>query len=281
MIKPGFQAMGWHRDLPDPRDYTPEAEEIAEMLAGLKSQNARLQRVDWRDYCLEVPDQQDLRASAAHACAGMLQFFQRRATGHLFEPSRLFIHKTARRLVGANGDTGTALRTTFKAIVRFGVPPEEQCPYDPEEFDQTPEPFAFSFSREFASIRYVRLDPRGKSGQDVLETVLSFVAAGFPCVFGFPVFSSISSEPEIPYPTIFDHVRGGQAVMALGYDDNLRFRSVRGALLVRNSWGPQWGDQGYGWLPYRYVREQLANDFWTIVDPEWLASGEFRNPIET
>jgi C1A family cysteine protease len=64
----------------------------------------------------------------------------------------------------------------------------------------------------------------------------------------------------------------------VGYDDKLRIRSDKGALLVRNSWGADWGDGGYGWLPYEYVRQQLAVDFWTLLKPSWLKSGEFESP---
>ena len=52
---------------------------------------------------------------------------------------------------------------------------------------------------------------------------------------------------------------GGHAVLAIGYDDANQW------LLVRNSWGPQWGMQGYFTLPYAYVTHpSLASDFWTI-----------------
>ena len=65
----------------------------------------------------------------------------------------------------------------------------------------------------------------------------------------------------------------------VGYDDNRRYRSTRGMLLIRTSWGPDWGDGGYGWLPYDYVTRELAADFWTALNPKWLASGEFRCPL--
>jgi C1A family cysteine protease len=48
--------------------------------------------------------------------------------------------------------------------------------------------------------------------------------------------------------------------------------------LIRNSWGPGWGERGHGWLPYSYILERLAADFWTLVNPQWLASGEFDRP---
>ena len=39
------------------------------------------------------------------------------------------------------------------------------------------------------------------------------------------------------------------------------------------------GEAGYGRLPYRYVEEHLACDFWTIWKPEWAASGEFEQTV--
>ena len=273
------QGLGWHRDIPDPRDYTPENDDVVRLLHGLETKSPLPQRIDWREYFAGIEDQGKLAASPAHACVGLVAYFERRASGKIIEPSRMFVYQTSQRLLNWTGDSGATLRATCKAISRFGAPCERYRPYDPAEFRQQPDAFAYAAAGQLSSVGYVRLDLRGEPGAATLERVKSFLAAGFPSIFGFPVCTSVSTEADIPFPTVFDAIRGGQAVIAAGYDDQRRVRSDKGALLVANSWGTRWGDRGYGWLPYSYVREGLAADFWTLLKPDWLSSGEFSRPV--
>jgi C1A family cysteine protease len=272
---------GWLRDPPDHRDYTPQRSRVQRALERLSAPKPpRPSIVDWREYCLPVQDQQDLRTSSAHACIGLFQYFERRATGQVITPSRLFLHANALRLSGGDGIRGGAgLRVTLKAAVKFGLPPERFWPYVPAALKRVPEPYLYAFNAEYHDVRYVRVDAVTQSGVRTLQTVKSLLAGGFACALGFGVPSSLTEDPEIPFPTRFDSIRTGQAVTVVGYNDDMRIRSSRGALLIRNSWGPKWGQDGYGWLPYRYVTDNLAADVWTALRAKWLRSGEFRNPF--
>jgi len=269
----------WHRDLPDHRDFTLRHEAVLAATARLAAADGeRPEQVDWRDYCPPVEDQQELATGSVHACIGMLQYFERRAHGRLIAPSRLFAYKNARRLLQWVGDSGTTLRATLKSVRRFGLPPEEHWPYVAENLELEPGAFAYSFAQESSTLTYLRIDARNTSGRAVLDSACALLAAGFCFVLGFPTNSSINASALVPYPTSLDATRGGHAVLAVGYDDRLRVRSDKGALLIRNSWGTSWGDGGYGWLPYTFVRDGLAADLWTVLKPDWLETGEFRSP---
>ena len=118
----------------------------------------------------------------------------------------------------------------------------------------------------------------------LMARVKGLVAAGLPSMFGFTVYGCVEEAEEdgrVPFPCPSDRTLGGHAVAAVGYDDGVEVENpaceegTTGALLVRNSWGEEWGDGGYGWLPYEYVLEGLAIDWWTLLKSEWVDTEEF------
>lgn len=69
---------------------------------------------------------------------------------------------------------------------------------------------------------------------------------------------------------------GGHAVLCVGYDDS------KSHWIMRNSWGAEWGDKGYFYLPYPYLLNQdLTSDLWNItkVKPSKLGVKELLDQI--
>jgi len=103
-------------------------------------------------------------------------------------------------------------------------------------------------------------------------------------MFGFTVYNSIkqaTADGKIPYPCSGDSFAGGHAIVAVGYDDGITItnsncnQTTTGAFLIRNSWGTEWGDAGYGWLPYEYVKTGMARDWRLIIKSKWVDTGQF------
>jgi C1A family cysteine protease len=243
---------GWRPDLPDIRDHL--------YAAPLHALGALPPSADLRPNCpKEVYNQGDLGSCTANAIAAAVQFG--RMKQHLlpdFIPSRLFIYYNERVIEGTvNEDSGAYIRDGIKSVNKQGVCPEPEWPYDISKFTQKPSAKCYKDALQNRATSYSRL-------VRTLTQMKGCLASGYPFVFGFTVYESFESDTvartgEVPMPAMSEKVLGGHAVLAVGYDDSTsRF-------LVRNSWGPGWGMDGYFTMPYAYLTdENLADDFWTI-----------------
>ena len=91
----------------------------------------------------------------------------------------------------------------------------------------------------------------GEKSGHVIDRIIAKLDQGRPVIiltmlsrsFYMPTTGiDYSGEDEAPDPNI------RHAVIAVGHG-----RSMAKALLIRNSWGPRWGDDGYGWLTERFL----------------------------
>jgi C1A family cysteine protease len=177
-------------------------------------------------------------------------------------PSRLFIYYNERDMEGTIGeDAGAEIRDGIKSVNHLGAPAERYWPYAIGKFTRRPTKAAYTRALARQALTYERIDNHR------LGDIKRCLAGGHPFVFGFAVYDYFESadmerDGVLRMPEPGEDMLGGHAVLAVGYDDG------REAVLVRNSWGPDWvpSMRGHFWMPYSYITTtDLCDDFWTIT----------------
>jgi C1A family cysteine protease len=249
---PNGRYYGWLPSLPDHRDHQAN-------IGGL----GILPEVDPReDHLMPVVyDQGQLGSCTANAVGAALQYhhgliMDRKAR----RPSRLDIYYGERALEGSlgQGDTGAFGRDGFKFAQQTGYLLEAEWPYDISTYQHSP-PTGPGDTRTKLAEPYVAVSRSVEHFKAVLSNRQTIA-------FGFSVFESFESEAVaetgiVPMPATSEQQLGGHEVLCVGYTN-----AHPGYFLVRNSWGPDWGDGGYCWMPTAYfLTPGLSSDFRTIV----------------
>ncbi|MEB3196200.1 MAG: C1 family peptidase [Candidatus Sericytochromatia bacterium] len=211
-------------------------------------------KVDLRGRCSPIYDQGDLGSCTAFAMGKGAREFLQRIRGEQPTPlSALYLYYETRKLRNAvHLDSGATITDTMRAIAQAGVAPETSWPYQIAFFTEQPPPAAYSQAPAWKLTTGVQL-----AG---LEDIKRALARKQPVVFGMRVyqtFRDVGSDGMLPMPQPGDVMVGGHAVVAVGYDNR------RQVLIVRNSFGTFWGDQGYFYLPYAYLADDRVMDIWT------------------
>ncbi len=218
-------------------------------------------KVDLRSHMPPVYNQRHLNSCSANAIAAALWFEERHRHNNPRHPSpsRLFIYYNERAIEGiiAHNDP-VSLRDGYKTVARQGVCVEHMWPYDVRRFRRRPLNQCYRTAVEHKAIRYARVE-------QTLKSLRACLADGQPIAAGFEVHSTFKSELTkrtgvVPLPGGREKTLGGHAMLLVGYMDDSRH------FVVRNSWGLNWGDQGYCYVPYDYIlNSELAWDFWTVA----------------
>lgn len=207
--------------------------------------------------CPPVANQGDLSACVFFALSYALEAMQLETYGKIpINPSQLFAYYSYRSQYGGiNEDTGAFIRDAIKSYA-MGICLEEDWPYVIDNFAKQP-----------PLVAYQKAEHQIRSYHAIYtqEDMLQCLASGFGFVGGiscYDSFDSLATEKtgivNLPGPN--ERLLGGHALyFGGGYDLH------RGMVQFQNSWGPEWGDNGFGWIPFEYLTNpRLAGDFWTI-----------------
>lgn len=213
---------------------------------------------DLRPYCSPVVDQGELGSCTANAIAsGLREYLELKAGKPLIRLSRLYLYWHERKLEGTiDQDSGATIRDGMRVLKNLGCSPETDFPYIIPQFTEKPSHQAESDASKFRIKAYHRI-------QNLISLKTS-LAEGLPVVVGFMVYDSFESEATaqtgmVSIPKDGEALLGGHAVLAVGYKEIGNENYV----IIRNSWGSEWGDQGYCYFPEALFENGIVSDMWT------------------
>jgi len=237
---------GWRQDLEDVRDYKLGA--VSPVLPA---------SADLSKFVPNILDQGGLGSCVANALSYANLIADGVAGKKQVPMSRLFAWWHSRNQHGdATVNTGTYIRTCIKVLNILGRPPEASWPYVETKFAIKPGILSNLTGYDNRKTVYSRISNVPK---ERIDQIKHSIADNKPVVFGTGVTDEFVHCTDNRY---FDvpkgAVAGGHAMCMVGYTD-------KGIKLV-NSWSPNWGDNGFGYMTWDYVCDPSTNDLWSISE---------------
>lgn len=287
---------GYLPDLGDFRDYTkmtmlnpqkleePKTKEIAELFANkiaIDDVNILPPNYDFSYLMPPVRNQGSLGSCTAFALDGLISYYNKQINNRTVQTSTLYTYKKERDLDNSIGDVGSYLRTGMKCLKMYGWIEEKRYPYIQAKFDNTIPRDLIDYGLENQAISYIRIDSKQQKLETLNTEIKKYLVKKIPLMLGFSVYSSIEQANNnggiIPYPSRFDKLEGGHAIVLTGWDDNIIIKNrddpkqqVKGGYIFRNSWSDRWGKKGYGIIPQKFFEDQIAMDVWGLLNLEWM-----------
>lgn len=214
--------------------------------------------IDLRGGCSPVVDQGELGSCTANAIgSGLREYIELKSKQNFVALSRLYLYYHERLLEGTvNEDSGAEIRDGMKVLSQLGICSEELDPYVISKFTAAPSQEAELEAGEYKISSYQRISS--------INDVKRCLAEGYPVVLGMSVYESFESESVakngiVPTPKWYEKILGGHAMLIVGY----KKMGLKEYFIIRNSWGDNWGDDGYCYIPTSFITKQIIFDLWT------------------
>ena len=200
--------------------------------------------------------------SSAYAARTVLEAASTRQDPNAVKFSPAFLYN----YIGLDGCQGSYLQRAMEFMSKNGALPFNDFPYDPSDCSRQANQTLINKAQNFKIHGFTRLTEGDELTSFNIRAIKEHLAKDAPVVIGMMVGGSFMQGmmgQKVWHPTGSDRQQmgfGGHAMCVIGYNDRLE----GGAFQIMNSWGPEWGENGIGWVRYAdfqyFVREAYGVD---------------------
>lgn len=260
IIPEGYK-LNYFRDTPDDRDHT-----LLMVSSSILREAAETGLIDYTKSMTAVKDQGVLGSCVGFAVNAMKEWQEQQEhlreviegkkdnrSQKVYDLSEQWLYYKCKEIDDWPNEEGTSIRYALKILNKVGVPCEKAWPYNDVVIGE-PERWATLVSRWSLGGEYLRLI----TPEDIIVSLKN----NGPLPIGIGCYQEIfyaKTDGIVAYPKDPKTCYGGHAICLIGWNPTTRM------FKFKNSWGTGWGQQGYGYLPYNYIKD-FCWDAWMMKD---------------
>jgi C1A family cysteine protease len=251
---------------PDARDY-----KYARMIR-LTGTAKKPATIDYRPVMPPVFDQGDRGSCVACAAAWTIKAYQEIVQGDFPEDglSAAFLYTLCKQNDGEPDEEGTTPKTAMQILRNYGICWEDTMPYS--TLTSLPAPKVPPIPRGCAGSLNNRIKTYAqlcsvtdRIRSQTLAVIRKALENEGPIIMAIQVYSNFEPDKQGVLPMPAGILLGGHAVGIVGDLPDKQY------LILRNSWGTSWGQNGYAYMPYAWLTSQSVFTGWHVMEA-WTAT---------
>ncbi|MDR1383494.1 MAG: C1 family peptidase, partial [Planctomycetaceae bacterium] len=212
--------------------------------------------IDLRSGFTAIKNQGQVGACTAFSLTSIYEYILKSNKLQECDLSEAFLYYNARKKDGKENElTGSRIDLAIETLVENGICLEEKWVNKQGGEEEIRAHYTTEPSQEAKDDAALRKVKKAVNVKLTLNDIRSALEDGYPVEFCTTLFDTFGNNAVVTYPSedemkqanFYDNQSRYHAMVICGYSDEEKL------FVVRNSWGTEFGDKGYCYIPYSYI----------------------------